>query len=181
MAVYRVNHCGEPRRVRQEMGTKLSFDFPAGNAGARASTGAGEGSSFARWPVSPRELWHGAPLAEGSFLSSDASEQKDKATGRFETVAMKAEGEWLSFRLAGGYDPQRLRVELRSEGRVLATWTGFDTDAFLEVLHPLAELRGHTFSLALVDEAKGGWGHLMLDEVKQFSWRDAPPKPCPKP
>ncbi len=179
MAIYRVNHCGEPRRVREEVGQRLGFNFASTSVAMRASTGTGEGSSFTRWPISPRELWHGAPLSEGSFLSSDASEQRDKATGRFETVAMKAVGEWLSFRLAGGHDPARLRIELRSEGRALATWTGFDTDAFLEVLHPLAELRGQTFSLALVDESKGGWGHLMLDEVKQFSWRDAPARPCP--
>jgi hypothetical protein len=180
MAVYRVNHCGEARQIREEVGAKLGFNFASSNAAARVSTGAGEGSSFARWPISPRELWHGAPLADGSFLSSDASDQKDKATGRFETVAMKAEGEWLSFRLAGGYDPAHLRLELRSEGQLLATWTGFDTDAFLELLHPLAALRGKLFTLALIDEAKGGWGHLMLDEIKQFSWREAPPRPCPK-
>ncbi|MFO0758748.1 MAG: hypothetical protein U0359_19815 [Byssovorax sp.] len=179
MAVYRVNHCGEPRLVRQEVGDRLAFDFAPQNAAARGATGVAEGSSFGRWPVTARDLRHGAPLAEGSFLSSDASDLRDKATGRFHTVAMKAEGDWLSFRLAGGHDPDKLRIELRSEGRLVATFTGFDTDAFLEIVYPLADLRGKMFSLALIDEKKGGWGHLMLDEVKQFSWREAPPKPCP--
>lgn len=180
MVVYRINHCGELRMLREEVGANLSFNFASANAAMRASTGMGEGSSFARWPVSADELWHDALLADGSFLSSDASDQRDRATGRFETVPMKAEGEWLSFLLAGGFDPARLRVELRSEGRVLATWTGFDSDAFVELLHPLADLRGRMFTLAVIDDAKGDWGHLMLDEVKQFVWRKSPAKPCPR-
>lgn len=179
MVVYRVNHCGERRLVREEVGSKQGFEFSWASEKGRAGAGMAEGSSFARWPISARDLRRNVPLAEGSFVSSDAHELKDKATGRFETVAMKAEGAWLSFRVAGGHDPEKLRIELRSEGRVIATWTGFDTDSFLEVVHPLGGLSGRMFSLALVDEAKGGWGHLMLDEIKQFDWRELPPKPCP--
>jgi quinoprotein glucose dehydrogenase len=94
---------------------------------------------------------------------------------------MRAMGDFLSFRVAGGHDPARLRVELRAGGAVVASWTGANVDAFLEVIYPLAALRGQMFTMALVDEATGGWGHIMLDEVRQWSWRDAPPKPCPKP
>ena len=93
---------------------------------------------------------------------------------------MKAEGDWLSFRIAGGYDPARLRVELRSAGQVIASNTGLNSDTFIEVVQPITELRGREFTLALIDEAKGGWGHLMLDEVHQFNWRTEPPKICPR-
>jgi hypothetical protein len=119
------------------------------------------------------------PRVKGRFLASDASPLLDQAVGRFETVAMKAEGDFLSFRMAGGYDPQHLRIELRSAGRTLATWTGFDSESFLEIVHPIADRRGETFTLRLVDEKKGRWGHLLLDDVQQFVWRDAAAKPCP--
>jgi hypothetical protein len=180
MVLYRINHCGAPRLTRREVGAALSFDFDAGDARARAAAGAAEGDSFARWPVTARELDHPVPLAHGRFLASDAHKLRDRAVGRFETVPMRAVGDFLSFRLGGGHDPARLRVELRSGGAVLASWTGSDTEAFIEIVHPLAALAGKTFTLALVDEATGRWGHLMLDEVKQFSWREAPAKPCPK-
>jgi hypothetical protein len=94
---------------------------------------------------------------------------------------MKAEGDFLSFRMAGGNDARRLRIELWSEGKSIRSWTGFGTDSFLEIVHPIAALRGKSFTLVLVDSSKGKWGHLMLDEVKQFIWRDEPPVPCPRP
>lgn len=179
MVLYRVNHCGEPRLVREIVGMALLFDKAPENERMRAAVGVAEGEAFARWPVSQRELGRPIRLAHGSFLSSDGGPLRDKAVGRFETVAMRAEGDFLSFRMAGGNDARRLRIELRSEGKVLATWTGFNADAFLEIIHPLEKLRGKDFTLALIDQAKGGWGHLMLDEVQQFSWREVAPQPCP--
>jgi hypothetical protein len=180
MVLYRVNHCGAPRLHRQPVGVALRFDFDPGDAAARVATGVAQGDAFARWPVTARELGRPVALARGRFLSSDAHPLRDKAVGRFETVPMKIEGDWLSFRMAGGHDPRRLRVELRSEGRALASWTGFDADSFLEIVHPVDELRGRVVTLTLVDEARGGWGHLMLDEVQQFVWSEAPPRACPR-
>ena len=92
---------------------------------------------------------------------------------------MRAEGDWLSFRMAGGYNPRQLRIELRSGGALVAAWTGFDADAFLEILYPLGDLRGQMFTLALVDEARGRWGHLMLDDIMQFDWGEGQPRACP--
>jgi hypothetical protein len=179
MVLYRVNHCGEPRLIRDWVGARITFDFDPSDERARAAAGKAEGTSFSRWPVNARDLGRNVLQAQGRFLASDSDPQRDRATGRFETVPMTAEGDWLSFRMAGGRDPRRLRVELRSEGKALASWTGFNADSFLEIVHPISELRGKSFTLALIDEATGGWGHLFLDEVRQFVWREAPPKPCP--
>ena len=176
MILYRVNHCGEPRLVRRNVGPSLTFEI----AQSQASVGTAEGTSFTRWPVGDRDLRHPVWQVRGRFLASDASPLRDRAVGTFETVPMKAEGDFLSFRMAGGYDPARLRVELRSEGAVLETWTGWNSDAFLEIVRPISELRGKLFTLAVVDEATGGWGHLLFDQVQQFVWREAPAQPCPK-
>ena len=132
MVLYRVNHCGAPGLRRERRGAAITFDFNPRDARAKAAAGVAQGDAFARWPVDARDLGRPVGLARGRFLSSDASPRRDKAVGRFETVPMKAEGDFLSFRMAGGHDPRRLRIELRSEGRVLATWTGFDADVFLE-------------------------------------------------
>jgi hypothetical protein len=181
MVLYRINHCGEPRKVRSNVGPAQSFDFMPTDQRARNAAGTAEGTAFTTWPVVPKDLGRSTIYqTKGRFLSTDASPLRDRATGRFETVPMRAEGDFLSFRIAGGHDPQRLRVELRSGGAVLASWTGYENDVFIEIVHPIAELRGQWFTLALVDEATGRWGHLMLDDVLQFVWKDAPPKPCPK-
>ena len=179
MVLYRVNHCGEPRAHRERTGAALSFELDPADARARAATGTAEGSSFSRWPAVAADLGHPVALARGRFLASDADPLRDRAVGRFETVPMKAGGDFLSFRLAGGHDARRLRVDLLVGGAVVASWTGFDADSFLEIVHPIAELRGQTFTLALVDESRGPWGHLMLDEIHQFTWRTLPPRPCP--
>jgi hypothetical protein len=176
MVVYRVNHCGEPRQVRQQVGASISFDGTQN----KAQFGTAEGTSFTRWPVGDHDLWHPIHQARGRFISTDSGPLRDAATGRFETVPMKAEGDFLSFRMAGGMDPVRLRVELRSEGKVLKSWTGWDSESFLEIVHPIAALRGKLFSIAVVDASKAGWGHLAFDEVQQFVWREAPALPCPK-
>jgi len=180
MMLYRVNHCGEPRRVRRNVGAVLNFDYLPTDARARAASGSAQGTSFTTWPVTPKDLGRAIHQARGRFLSTDASPLKDRAVGRFESVPMRAEGDFLSFRLAGGNDPARLRVELRSGGAALASWTGYENDVFIEIVHPIAELRGRWFTVALVDESTGRWGHLMLDDVLQFVWRDAPAKPCPR-
>ncbi|MFT3769657.1 MAG: hypothetical protein QM820_29830 [Minicystis sp.] len=179
MVLYRVNHCGSPRLERRIVGPVLTFDFDGADARAREAAGRAEGDAFARWPINARELGRAVPQAHGRFLASDAHPLRDRAVGRFETAPMRAEGSFLSFRIAGGHDPARLRVELRSGGAVQHTWTGSDTDTFIEIVHPLDDLRGRDFTLALVDESSGRWGHLLLDEVKQLVWREAPPRPCP--
>ena len=180
MMLYRVNHCGEPRLVRVKVGPTLDFEVAPTDERGKARAGVAEGTSFTTWPVTAKDLGRAIPQARGRFLASDASPLRDRAVGRFETVPMKAEGDLLTFRLAGGHDPERLRLELRSEGQVLATWTGYDTDVLIEIVHPIADLRGKTFTLALVDAATGGWGHLLLDDVQQVVWKSAPAKPCPK-
>ena len=177
MVLYRVHHCGEPAVRRVNVGPLLSFEFGSGDVRARAA-GVASGDSFSRWPVTAKDLGHAVHLARGRFLASDAHPLRDRAMGRFETTPMEAKADWLSFRMAGGHDPKQLRIELRSEGRTLTTWTGFNSDAFLEIVHPISELRGQRFTLLVIDEAKGHYGHLLLDEVQQFDWREQPARAC---
>lgn len=170
MVLYKVNHCGEPGLFREPRGGLLDFT-------TAASEGTRQGDAFAGLLPVRRVPGLRVERGRGPFLSSFTVAAGERATGRFETAPMRVEGDWLSFLIAGNHQPAKLRIELLRGGEVIETWTGYDTDSFLEVTHPLAGLAGEEISLAVVDESPRG--HILLDEVQQFAWREGVSAPCP--
>jgi len=69
----------------------------------------------------------------------------------------------------GGGNGKGVRVELRdaASGEVLRTATGDRSVVLRTVEWPIADLRGRTVRLACVDEEKGPWGVLFVDDVRE--------------
>ncbi len=179
LLVYRVNHCGQPRWVRQPVGQRINFNNAREQL--RRRWGVGRGKSFATWPTlrPPGKKRHGAHQGAG-YLSSNHPIKGDKTEGVWESHLMKVEGQWLSLLLSGGRDEQRLRVELLDEtGALIHFWTAYRTNAFIEEVLPLDGLQGKQVRLRVVDGATGRWGHIAVDEIHQFNWVEQPPLDCP--
>jgi hypothetical protein len=181
LLLYRVNHCGQPRLAREQVGDRI--DFNNARERSRRRWGAGRGKSFATWPTlrAPGRKRHGSHRG-GGYLSSAHPTEGDKAEGVWESHLMKVQGQWLSLMLAGGRDEQKLRIELVDErGELLHHWSGYRTKAFLEEVLPLQGLQDRRVKLRVVDASVGRWGHINVDEIHQFNWVEQPAVDCPAP
>lgn len=94
----------------------------------------------------------------------------DGTTGTLTSPEFRIERRYLSFLIGGGYDPERLAINLVVDGRVVRTATGPNkvaggTEALEPAAWGLSDLAGKTARLRIVDQATGGWGHLNVDEI----------------
>jgi hypothetical protein len=93
----------------------------------------------------------------------------DAAVGRLRSAPFLLEGDILTLRVAGGRDPKRLRVELVVDGEVVAAASGHNSEIFARWAWNVSDHRGRFATLRIVDDATGGWGHIMVDELEQWT------------
>jgi len=88
----------------------------------------------------------------------------DDSTGTLTSKEFEITGNMLTFRLSGG-NSKELRVELLVDGKVVRSATGMQSERMREVVWSVAAWAGQRGRIRLVDEAKGSWGHLNVDEL----------------
>jgi hypothetical protein len=81
-------------------------------------------------------------------------------------------GDQLSLRVAGGFDPDRLRVCLEIEDHDPHCTSGFESLAFGRRLWNIARFRGEMARLTIVDESSARNGVILVDEVQQWASRE---------
>ena len=128
------------------------------------------GSAFELGPTR-RPGEHQQPVvgAAGWWISSYHPSQGDAATGTLRSAPIAIEGDLMVLRVAGGDDPVKLSVSLVVDGERVATATGSVTEHFGRRVWDVRAYRGKMGTLEIVDSATGPWGHIMVDEIRQ--WR----------
>jgi arabinofuranosyltransferase len=127
------------------------------------------GDAFQHWPSRRRFEGQGELVgASGGFINTFHPKRGDSATGRLESAPFELVGDLLVFRLGGGKDAKRLRVELLVDGAVKYTTTGRRGDQLSRRQWDIRALRGKRAVLRVVDESTERWGHLSLDELVQW-------------
>jgi fructan beta-fructosidase len=96
-----------------------------------------------------------------SFLHGDDS------TGTLTSPSFKVERRYLRFLIGGGNYPGETCVNLLSAGRIVRTATGSNSEHLDPFQWDVAELAGQLVTLEIVDQRKGGWGHINVDQVVQ--------------
>ena len=101
----------------------------------------------------------------------------DDSTGTLTSPEFKIERRAISFLIGGGGYAEKTCVNLLVDGKVARSATGPNTvSGGTERLEPQAwdvgDLAGKTARIQIVDNAKGGWGHLNVD---QFVFTDKKP------
>lgn len=152
------------------MGMEVLADFEQGYGSWRA-----EGNCFGGAPATgsignqhPVPGFTGKALVN-TFLGGDGT------TGTLTSPAFSLTKDWLCFQIGGGRQPGKTCVNLRLDGAVVRTATGRDLEALDWVSWSVAELRGRTAMLEIVDQATSGWGHVNAD---QFVLADSPARPA---
>jgi hypothetical protein len=105
---------------------------------------------------------------KGTLVNSFTARGGDDATGRLLSPPFPLVGDRMRLLVGGGRDPERLRVSLLVDDHRVFSETGGNWETLGRREWDIAPLRGKTARLEIVDDAKGAWGHILVDEVEQW-------------
>lgn len=141
---------------------------PAGKVLADFEEGYGdwiaEGEAFGKEPASgtlpnqqPVTGFRGRGLVN-SFRNGDQTQ------GTLTSPEFEINAKHISFLIGGGAHAET-RVDLLVDGKAVRTATGRERERLVWQSWDVAELRGKTAQLQVVDKHSGSWGHINLDHV----------------
>ncbi len=98
--------------------------------------------------------------------------QGDDSVGTLTSPEFRIQRRYLKFLIGGGRNPEKLSMQLVVDGQVVRRATGPNerpggSETLAQESWEVADLAGKTAILRIVDDAKGGWGHLNVDQVVQ--------------
>ena len=107
----------------------------------------------------------------GALLNSWSLSGEDGATGEMLSPMFKVSGDFLRFRIGGGRRSDGLGVELLVDGVVERRATGCNSEIMGIRVWSLEGLKGKKAQIRVLDRARRGWGHVLVDEIKE--WRQS--------
>ena len=139
---------------------KVIADFEGETYGDWKTTGNafGPGPVKGKFPnQNPVDGYKGERLVN-SFFNGDAT------TGTLTSPEFEVTKPFLNF-LIGGGSQKETRMDLWVDGKVVRTASGEDGERLAWKSWDVRELLGKSAKLQIVDEAKGGWGHINIDQI----------------
>jgi hypothetical protein len=112
----------------------------------------------------------------------------DSSKGTLTSPEFRIQRKFIAFLLGGG-KRDKLGLELLVDGKVVRYATGPNdrpggSETLWQESWDVAELAGRTASLRIVDDADGGWGHILVDHIVQTDVKPAVqvrfPSPVPQ-
>jgi fructan beta-fructosidase len=109
--------------------------------------------------------FHGHGLVNTFFKGDDT-------TGSLTSPEFRIERRFIAFLIGGGMNAEKLALQLLVGGRVVRSATGPNdrpggSEALAQDSWDVAEFAGKAAALRIIDDAKGGWGHINVDHVVQ--------------
>ena len=146
----------------------LIADFEGPDYGAWKITGEAFGPAPAKGALPgqmPVDGFRGKGLVNSFFKGDDS-------TGSLTSPEFKIERKFIGFLIGGGKNPETLALRLVADGKVVRSATGPNeqsggTEALAPESWDVAEFAGKSGVIQIIDEAKGGWGHLSVDHLVQ--------------
>lgn len=139
----------------------LLADFEGTNYGAWKIAGNAVGQAPARGTLPNQQRVSGF-LGQGlvnTYVNGDNS------VGSLTSPEFKLERRYLNFLIGGGHRPGEAGLDLLLDGRTVRTATGSDDEKLDWVTWDVAEFKGRSARLEIMDKATGGWGHVNVDHI----------------
>jgi uncharacterized protein (DUF608 family) len=142
-----------------------------------------EGTAFGKGPVEMSRMpsYQGQVGGQGKrVVNSHASApgtsvgEKDAATGVLTSKPFQIERNYITFLIGGGPHKGKNCLNLLVDGKVAASATGHSDNRMAPASFRTASFQGRTARLQIVDQEKGPWGNVGLDQIV-FSDRPAEP------
>jgi sucrose-6-phosphate hydrolase SacC (GH32 family) len=139
---------------------KVLADFEGDNYGGWQVAG----DAFGPGPVkgkfanqNPVDGYHGERLVNSFF-------QGDETTGTLTSPDFVVSQPFINFLIGGGAHKET-RMDMLVDGKAVRTASGKDSERLGWAAWNVAEFAGRTAKLQIVDEHKGGWGHVDVDQI----------------
>ena len=102
----------------------------------------------------------------------------DETTGTLTSPPFKIQRKYINFLIGGGKHPGKACINLLVDDKIVRTATGpNDRPGGSEALDghswDVSDLGGKTARIQIVDQAKGGWGHINIDHIVQSDKKSA--------
>ena len=141
-------------------------DFEGNDYGAWKATGTAFGTAPARGTL-PGQMHVDGYKGKGlvnSFLGGD------DATGQLESPEFSINRKVIAFFIGGGGYANETCMNLIVDGKVVRSATGPNTEAgssetLTEFAWDVSEFSGRRAKIVIVDNRKGGWGHINVDHI----------------
>ena len=159
-----------------EDGDPLNLDFETGDLSDWTAEGnAFEGQPIRGDPVRVRRDDMDA-LPAGDFWVGGYELHGDGRTGTLTSEPFTLELPWAAFLLAGGgHDSTRVDLVAAEDGARLMSATGRNHEELRPVVLDLSAHLGEWVRLRIVDEHRGGWGHVNFDHFRLYAERPSFP------
>ena len=92
-------------------------------------------------------------------------QDNDNLTGKMTSREFEIQHSAIEFLIGGGNFSGRVCVNLVINGKVVRTQTGKNAELLVPASWDVSDLVGSSAHLEIVDEQKGGWGHINLDQI----------------
>ncbi len=89
----------------------------------------------------------------------------DEATGTLESPEFTIKDNYITFLIAGGRHPGKAAAQLLVDGKVVFESTGDNTLRFSTTQWDVTKLKGSKAVIRVIDEEKGRWGIIAVDEI----------------
>jgi sucrose-6-phosphate hydrolase SacC (GH32 family) len=136
-----------------------------------------EGDTYGDWKTSGEAFGsgpaHGALPGQMAVSGFDGKGlvnsflRGDDTTGSLTSPAFKIERRYIRFLIGGGNYPGETCINLLASGRVARTATGPNSEHLEPQQWDVTELAGQNVTIEIVDQRKGGWGHINVDQIVQ--------------
>ena len=138
-------------------------DFESADYASWTATGTAFGSQPASGTLANQQevsgfMGHGLV---NTFLGGDG------ATGTLESPSFTIQRKYLNFMIGGGSHPLECFLELIVDGKPVRTAAGIESEALSTTTFDLSAWPGKTARIRIVDNATGGWGHILVDQIDQ--------------
>ena len=124
-----------------------------------------EGTAFGDHPAHgtlPNQQEVSGFLGKGlvnSYLNGDDS------TGRLISKPFTIERNFIRFLVGGGSHPTT-QIRLIADGKTVRATSGRDEELLLPAVWDVRDFMGKTVHIEIVDDQKGGWGHINVDQIE---------------
>ncbi len=124
-----------------------------------------EGTAFLSSPYNGSLPMQGAVLNFIGKKLVNSFYNGDSTTGKLVSPGFKINAKYINFLVGGGDHPGTLAVNLVVDGKKVRTQTGPNSEAMYWANWNVAEFNGKNAVLEIVDNEKGGFGHITVDHL----------------
>lgn len=131
-------------------------------AGTAFNGGPAKGDSLATLDIANAV---GSGVACSENFNSGTSRGNDEPKGRLLSPVFEIQRKYLSFKIGGGDYERHACLNLLVDGKIVKSATGRNSDEMYAASWDVSSWGGKQARLEIVDEASGGWGHILVDHL----------------